>query len=259
MCLILFALDCHPDYQLIMAANRDESYQRHTLAAQFWDEHPQLLAGRDMQAGGTWIGMNRNGRLAALTNLRSNRPFRNDAPSRGTLVRDFALGNESQETFLESLMQKAQGMNGFNLLFGVPERLLYYSSLSNRSSPIPAGVHGLSNECLNGNWPKIGRGKSLLKRALEEEKALNKESLFALLCDHHTAADADLPDTGVGLEMERILSPLFIISDSYGTRSSTLLLVKKNGDVQYSERSYFSGTTEIEQQRDYQFNYREPS
>lgn len=255
MCLILFAAGQHPDYRLILAANRDESYHRPTAAARFWPSRPELLAGRDLQAGGTWLGIGRNGRFAALTNQRGSRAFQADAPSRGFLVRDFVLGEEDGAGFLAGLRQRSQHMNGFNLLFGNPEQLHCYSSCGDEYLRVEPGIHGLSNAHLNADWPKVKRGKELLGNALAAAGPVDPEQLFAILCDRYLAPDEELPDTGAGLALERVLAPLFISSDAYGTRGSTLLLVGHDGEVAFIERTYRKGSTEIEQQQSFSFHY----
>lgn len=238
MCLILFAHDAHPRYLLVLAANRDEFHDRPTAAAGFWPETPSLLAGRDLQRGGTWLGVSRNGRIAALSNYREFPPHRDGARSRGLLPLEFLRGEAPPDDYLATLRQAAGSYCGFNLLFGTPERLCYASNRGASSSTIPSGIHGLSNHLLNTGWPKVTRGKELLARLLEREEHPDPENLFLLLTDRIPPPDDQLPDTGFGRDWERILAPIFITSPGYGTRSSTIILIDREGYVTFKERSF---------------------
>jgi len=239
MCLILLAWQVHPDYPLVVAANRDEFFARRTAAADFWDDAPDVLAGRDLEAGGTWLGMARDGRFAALTNYRD--PSRNmpDAPSRGELVSRFLAGRESPQAYLELLESSASRYNGFNLVFGDLGEMRYFSNCGEREQALSPGVYGLSNHLLDTPWPKVARGKSALSVALQ---ALPDQApLFALLEDDRIAPDEALPRTGVSLEWERLLSAAFIRSCDYGTRSATVLLRGVDDRVRFSEQAFMPG------------------
>jgi uncharacterized protein with NRDE domain len=238
MCLILLAHRVHPRYPLILAANRDEFYQRPTVPAAFWESEPQLLAGRDLKSGGTWLGISRTGRLAALSNFRDPRSIRDNAPSRGGLVTDFLRGNLPPAEYLEMLRQRSQDYNGFNLIFGDRENLFVYSNRGNVPPLLPPGIHGLSNHLLDTPWPKVTLGKRALVEILAHGKQPAVEEIFALLADCTLPDDSLLPDTGVGLETERLLAPLFISGPTYGTRSSTLIMIEENQLVTFSERTY---------------------
>ncbi len=248
MCLILLAWQAHADYPLVVAANRDEFFARATATAAFWDDAPQVLAGRDLDAGGTWLGVTRQGRFAALTNYRapgSNRtsgPMVPNAPSRGLLVSRFLTGKQTPETYLSELQAESERYNGYNLLFGDRSALYCYANRSNAAQRLAPGVYGLSNDLLDTPWPKIARGKSALAMTLQ---ALPDEApLFDLLHDDQPAPDAVLPRTGVSLEWERLLSAAFICAPDYGTRSSTVLLVDQSGELRFTERSFAAGGTE---------------
>ena len=236
MCLILIALNHHPRYPLVMAANRDEYFRRGTAPAAFWPDAPNLLAGRDLEAGGTWLGITRSGRLAAVTNVRE--PSRNDpqAHSRGELTRDFLLGDESPQQFLTNLQSRADAYNGFNLLVGAPDALLYYSNRDQTPRTLPPGLHGVSNHLLNSPWPKVEQGKAALGQLLDQP-AFALEDLLPLLNNRAQAPDVQLPDTGVGPELERILSSRFIHAPAlgYGTRASTALRLDHHGRVEWME------------------------
>jgi len=238
MCLILLAYRAHPRYPLILAANRDEFYQRPTVPAAFWESEPQLLAGRDLKSGGTWLGISRTGRLAALSNFRDPLSIRDNAPSRGGLVTDFLRGNIPPAEYLEMLRQRSQDYNGFNLIFGDRENLFVYSNRGNVPPLLPPGIHGLSNHLLDTPWPKVTLGKRALAEILAHGKQPAIEEIFALLADCTLPDDSLLPDTGVGLETERLLAPLFISGPTYGTRSSTILLIGHDATVTFLERTY---------------------
>lgn len=237
MCLILLSYKQHPVYPLVFAANRDEFYDRPTATASFWQDRPALLAGRDLKEGGAWLGITRGGRMAALTNYRDPASLKLQAPSRGWLVRDYLCSRQNTETFLKNIEQQAQQYNGFSIIIGDPFNLYYYSNRGQVTALTP-GLYGLSNALLNTPWPKVERGKRRLSELLTQTDEPTPEALFSILADSARPADSQLPDTGVGLEWERILSPMFITSPVYGTRSSNLLLVDHRRCVRFIERSY---------------------
>jgi uncharacterized protein with NRDE domain len=242
MCLILFAWKTHKNFPLILIANRDEFYERPTAPAAFWEDAPGLLAGRDLRAGGTWLGITRKGGLAALTNYRDPATMKDVAPSRGKLVSDFLLGRRTPEAYLHWLSPRSGRYNGFGLLVGNPDELYYFSNRGAQIRLLP-GIHGISNHLLDTPWPKVERGKQAFRDLLEKKKTPPLEMMFALLADRSRPPDERLPDTGVGLERERVLSPLFIESPVYGTRSSTVLLIDRRGRVTFVER-VFNGDTD---------------
>ena len=240
MCLILLAWNSHPDYPLVVAANRDEFFERPTLPAQFWADQPDILAGRDLNAGGTWMGITRSGRFAAVTNYRDPGRQSAEAPSRGHLVSDFLAGAMSAPDYLAALQRKAAAYNGFNLICGTMALGLWH--FSNRGGPAQAlapGIYGLSNHLLDTPWPKVARGKSDLARALALLPA--ESALFELLRDERIHADDRLPRTGVSLDWERILSAAFVRTQNYGTRSSTIVLFEEAGSIVFDEQSYLPG------------------
>ncbi|MHC4829094.1 MAG: NRDE family protein [Planctomycetota bacterium] len=243
MCLILFSWQTHPEYPLVVLANRDEFYDRPAAHADWWEDAPSIWAGRDLEAGGTWMGVTREGRFAALTNYREPGKTKPDAPSRGELVADFLRSEASPEAHLPALRASGAACNGFNLLFGVGERLGYHSNRGAESVGLSPGIYGLSNHLLDTPWPKVRRGKEgladVLRAADGPEGIL--ENAFALLSDASVAPDVELPDTGVGLELERLLSPMHIESSLYGTRASTVLIRNRAGRFWLEERSRGSG------------------
>lgn len=233
MCLIALAWQVHADYPLLVAANRDEFHARPSAPARFWPETPALLAGRDLAAGGTWLGVTRTGRFAALTNYRDPQAPKGKK-SRGLLVSDFLQAEADPLAYAEAVVAAGEQYGGFNLLLGTPRELVV---VSNRGMPprrLAPGVYGLSNHLLDTPWPKVAKAR----RALQAELAApSAEGLLALLADAEPAADAELPDTGVGPAMERLLSPLFIQSPQYGTRASTALLLGRER-IRFVEQAF---------------------
>ncbi|MFK7847532.1 MAG: NRDE family protein [Rhodothermales bacterium] len=240
MCLILFSYDQHPKYQLILAANRDEFLERPTAPAASWDEHPGLIAGRDLKAGGTWMGITADLRFAAITNYRDPASEKKDAPSRGHLVSDYLKGKMHPEAYLQALDKRAAEYNGYNLLLGSGSDLWYYSNKENLVKKVRPGIHGLSNHLMNTPWPKVERGKLGLQNATAGEH-ISSDALIALLKDPQTAPDEALPSTGVPLEWERMLSPMFIQAPHYGTRASTVMLIDRAGRVTFVEQTIGQG------------------
>ena len=241
MCLILFSLNTQPGFRLILAANRDEFYTRPTRPLSAWTDVPEVYGGRDLKEGGTWLGISRRGRLAALTNYRDPARQLPQAPSRGLLINRFLTGDAPPADYLEQLQKTAHRYNGFNLLVGDQTGLWYCSNRSTGIGELQPGVYGLSNHLIDTEWPKVSQGKKRLKDLLNRKDPWDTEDLFALLADRTVAPDRELPDTGVGLEWERTLSPLFITSPNYGTRSSTVLLIETSGEVTLLERSFVAG------------------
>lgn len=252
MCLIVFSYQQHSKYDLILAANRDEHYERPTRPAQFWEEDPRILAGKDLKAGGTWMGINKTGSFSALTNFRNPAIRKEDPPSRGHLVLDYLKNNESAKNYMQSVDAKANQYMGFNLLAGTIDQITYYSNQRNDIQLLDSGLYGLSNHLLDTPWPKLTRAKSGLAELLEEE-SISQEALFSLLADDKKAPEDQLPSTGIPIEIEKKVSPIFIKSDGYGTRCSTILLVDKNGEVTFTERRFKAGTMDIEDENRYQF------
>lgn len=241
MCLIFISLNHHPRYKLILAGNRDEFYKRKTAPAHFWEDHPHIVGGRDLEANGTWLAMSTQGKISMVTNYRDLKNLKPGAPSRGELVSAYLLNGDKPDDYLNTVAQKASAYNGFNLLVGYPDMLYYYSNYQNRVEKISEGLHGLSNHLLNTPWPKVERGKEKFSKAIASPE-VNPANLFELLYDEQRAADNELPDTGIGLERERALSSMFIKSPDYGSRCSTVILVDRNNRVWFAERVYDTGT-----------------
>lgn len=239
MCLILLAYGAHPDYPLVIAANRDEYYRRPTAQAAFWQDYPDILAGRDLECMGTWLGVTRAGRFAALTNFRDPQTRKTDAPSRGQLVSGFLVSGSKPRDYLEEVAKFAPDYNGFNLLAGDIHEVFYFSSRSGAVQQLSPGVHGLSNHLLDTPWPKVVRGKRRLQSVLAGKPS--PETLLEVLQDREPVSESELPNTGIGLEMERVLSPALIVSEQYGTRASTVVMFGRDGGVSFSERTILRG------------------
>jgi uncharacterized protein with NRDE domain len=240
MCLLVAALDAHPDYRLVLLGHRDEFHARAAEPLGWWPDRPGILAGRDLEAGGTWLGVGRDGRVGVVTNVRGHDALVPGAPTRGTLVPDFLASNLPATGHASALTTGAGAYSGFNLLTYDGTSLAY---VTNRPSPeaqaLAAGVYGLSNARLDSPWPKVERVRRRVASVLAAGR-LTPESLFAAINDREPAADTELPDTGIGLELERLLSAPFIVSPGYGTRCSTLVLAGRDGGIRVEERRYAS-------------------
>lgn len=255
MCILFIASQQRKDYPLIIAANRDEFHARPTQGSHIWSSHPPIFAGKDLQAGGTWMGVTRGGRISALTNIRKPGSDKQDAISRGHLVLNYLTSADSDEQFTAQMHQHRADYNGFNLLYGTWKSLQVYNNHSGRHEPVAAGVHGLSNASLNAPWPKVSRGVAALTEYCEFQPTLNEQDLFRLLQDDTQAPDEALPDTGIEKKWEKRLSPIFIRSQDYGTRASTLLLVKRDGTAIWSEQTYLpDGSVADRSRAHFQFN-----
>ena len=244
MCLIVFAYQYHPRYPLILAANRDEFYERPTSKASFWEDHPDVLAGRDMKYGGTWMGITRAGRFAAITNFRDMTEFREHPLSRGLMVKEFLTNHQSPENHIKSIIARQDEYNGFNLVVGDMQGLYCYSNRDLGWHNLTAGMYGLSNHLLDTPWPKVVKGKQSFKKILSSRSGPTPEAIFHMLSDRSLPETESLPDTGVGIEWERILSPVFITSPTYGTRSSTILYISTRNQVTFIEKTIESPSDE---------------
>lgn len=238
MCLIVFAWQVVPGSPLIAAANRDEFYARPSAPASWWEDRPYIYAGRDLQDGGTWIGITRSGRFAAITNVRGPSERRSDAPTRGRLVADFLGSTLSAIDYVAHITPDAARYNGFNLLLGDGKELLWYSNKGEtdprNGKPLTPGIYGISNAQLDVCWPKVVRTKAQFASLLCQ--GAPDACFFEMLTDTTRAGDCRLPSTGVGIERERVLSAVFIESPDYGTRASTLVRIQANGSAMLHER-----------------------
>lgn len=233
MCLIVVGWQVHRDYPLVVAANRDEYYARATALAGRWLEAPQVLGGRDLEAGGTWLGITASGRFAAVTNVREP-GMTQGARSRGALTREFLLGDGSAMEYAREI--DGSEFSGFNLLLGDGKSLVYCSNRDDPPRTLAPGIYGLSNHLLDSPWPKLLTARQRFADALPQLP--EEQAFFDLLADQAIVDDARLPKTGVPLAWERLLSAVFVQSESYGTRASTLLWHQADGQIRLHEQSF---------------------
>ncbi len=238
MCLILFAYNIHPRYQLVLGANRDEFFSRPTAPLSFWHDRPDILAGRDLKNRGTWLGITRSGRLAAITNFRDPVAVKDTAPSRGLLVSDFLCGSMPAPDYLEHIRKTGGVYNGFNLIVGDGSGLYHYSNRSEKIQALSPGLYGLSNHLLDTPWPKVTKGKKDLASIVRQHRQIRAEAVMSLLADGHRFADETLPNTGIGMAWERRLSSIFITGPGYGTRSSAMILLEHSGRIRFTEATF---------------------
>lgn len=239
MCVLFIAWKAHPRYRLVLAGNRDEFRARPTAALACWPRRPDVAGGRDLKAGGSWLAASAGGRFAAVTNFRQV-PLAIGSRSRGSLVQDYVCGEDGPAQYVRSLAGTAAEYGGTNLFVGDRDALWLWSNRGNVTRLMAPGLYGLSNGLLDDDWPKMRRGREALA-ALVAADRLDEEALFRLLADRTPGDDHELPDTGVGREMERSLSPIFIAGADYGTRSSTLLLVGHDGSLHMREKRWGAG------------------
>lgn len=261
MCLILFAYKAIPELTLVVAANRDELYERPTEQAGFWDSsgsvssESELLAGKDLQAGGTWLGFTRSGRFAAVTNIRDPYQIEKRPKSRGELTHKFLTGDMTAETYSRQLRDEFSLFAGYNLLVSDGCSLWYVNNFEEIIKPLQPGIYGLSNGLLDSDWPKINSGKKILTSFLGSPSTLTTDMLIHMMSNREIAADELLPKTGVSLEIERALSPMFIANPQrqYGTLCSTAIIAERGGAVKFSEQNY-DGSGSRSQRHFYEFD-----
>ena len=245
MCLILLGWQAHASTRLVLAANRDEFFARAADPAHAWPDAPQVLAGRDRSGGGTWLGITRQGRLAALTNVRDPAHMRSDRPSRGHLVADFLRGQQRPDEYLDAVAARGDAYNGFNLVigdvYGEQPALHWYSNVERKRVALPPGIHGLSNAGLNTSWPKLQAGRAAMQHALAAD-AVALDGLATALGDERIYPDPELPATGVPLAWERALSAAHIRTPAYGTRCTTLLTASADGTIAFDEQTWLAGS-----------------
>lgn len=239
MCLLAIAWKVHPRYPLIFAGNRDEFHARPARAAHWWADAPRVFGGRDLEAGGAWLGVRDDGRFAVVTNFREPDRRPEDLRSRGELPLRFLAEDASGADYLDLLGRERDRYAGFNLLFGDPlgNAMFYFSNRAEQGHALTPGVHALSNHLLDTPWPKVRR----LRERFEKEvsgAAPSAERLLAMLADTTPAAEDELPDSGIGRDWERLLSPARIVSSVYGTRASSAVMIEASGRVLFHERSF---------------------
>jgi len=237
MCLLVLAWRRHPRYPLVLAGNRDEFHARPAAPASWWSDPANLLAGRDLQAGGTWLGVTREGRVAVVTNYRELGERLPDAPSRGALIVDYARGRKAPRDFLSDLARDADAYAGFNLIVSDADTLAWYSNRDAAPRELAPGIYGLSNHHLDTPWPKLMRVRERFESRIHGRQ-LDPGELLALLADRTPAPESELPQTGLPHELERALSAPFIVTPTYGTRCSTALTIDADGRCELLERRF---------------------
>lgn len=240
MCLLTFAYQTHKNFPLIIVANRDEFYERPTAAADFWEDFPTILAGRDLRMRGSWLGITTTGRFAAITNFRDPSRPETGQISRGAIVNNFLTSEQSSTQFIETLQKNKDLYAGFNVLLYDGDSLQHYNNIFDEHTIVPAGVHSLSNASFNTPWPKAQFAQQALQHRIEQE-ALQTNELISLLANDAIANDEQLPNTGVGIYLERALSAPFVKLSNYGTRCSTAVTFSKEGSIHFLERTYENG------------------
>jgi uncharacterized protein with NRDE domain len=237
MCLLVLAWQSHPRYRLVLAGNRDEFHARPSAAAGWWQDAAQILGGRDLEAGGTWLGVSRDGGFGVVTNYREIAAPTGARRSRGSLITEFLLTGQDAAGWSSELHAQGADYSGFNLLVGDREQLHYVTNRGPQPEPLDPGVYGLSNRCLDTPWPKLTRARAGFEEIIQN-RSLDAEALFGMLADRRQADEADLPDTGIPHDWERLLSSIFIVSPDYGTRASTVLLIGHDDRVSLEERRF---------------------
>lgn len=241
MCILFLAVNQHADYPLIVAANRDEMHARPSQSLHCWTDGSGIIAGKDLQAGGTWLGVSKTGRFAALTNIRRPDLLKTTARSRGELVTGLLSSAEPHE-FIESLSTN-DDYNPFNLIFSDQNKVFVYCSTQKECNELADGFHAICNGEPAEHWPKMQRGVQLVTAAVEAGQ-LDPQKMFQIMGDTQLADDASLPDTGVGYDAEKLLSPIFIINSEYGTRTTSLLFLRPSS-YQFLEQNYLADASVV--------------
>ncbi|MEW5011100.1 MAG: NRDE family protein [Cycloclasticus sp.] len=237
MCLILFAHQHNEQYKLVLIANRDEYHHREAKPAAFWPQQTSIFGGIDCSAGGSWLSIDKTGRLAAITNIRKPPFSKDNTLSRGEVIANFLSQQQTAADFLAELTDSDHLYGLFNLLLLDDSGLWHYSSDTHRAQLISPGIHGLSNACLGTPWPKVSRSCAALESQLQKPQ-INEEHLLNILQSSEQPAEHEIPVTGIDPEFERLLSSAFIQSDDYGTRCSTLITIDHSNRVKFTELTY---------------------
>ncbi len=256
MCILFLAINQHPHYPLIVAANRDESFTRPSQPMHQWQDNPRILAGRDSLKGGSWLGVNLDGQFCAVTNFRTGKPANKDTKSRGQLVQHYLSHEKTDEDFIAYLQNTRQQYSPFNLVFGTPENVRVFCSTDSSLLHLKNGFHSLSNGKTDQHWPKMSHGVQQLSTLITENSTINIDRLNAVMRDETQANDHELPNTGVSRHIEKQLSSIFIratdhilgYADSYGTRTTSYLLYSSK-HIQLIEFNYNRAAAVIDQQR----------
>lgn len=234
MCTLVFAYKMHPEYDFIYIGNRDEFKTRPSVGAHYWEDDKRVVAGMDLEKGGTWAGMTTTGRMAFITNFREPHLKKDGQHSRGFLTRNFLTSEMTPVAYLNSIKSERNAYDPYNLIVGTLDELCYYSNMNNRILKLGPGIHGLSNAFLNSPWYKVVKAKERLSELIYKDFII--EELFSILDDKEIPPDSLLPDTGVPIDLERTLSTIHIDTPSYGTMYKTAILIRKDGHVTFYER-----------------------
>lgn len=241
MCLAVIAYLAHPDWPIIIVANRDEFHDRPSTAMHVWDCEPRVLAGKDLRAGGTWLGLSNRAHIALLTNVREPGRLSPDAPSRGKLVESYLFGTDSPEQFAKHAMSKPDVYNGYNLLvMDETGGVVISNRPTKHATRIEPGVHGLSNASLNTPWPKLTRTTAAVRQLLDSSTVIHPEQMIKVMQDDAPPDDGLIPQTGLSQDRERLLASPFIRSPDYGTRCTTTLMRHRSGMTHVQELRYQS-------------------
>lgn len=246
MCLILFSWDNHPKYKLILAANRDEFYDRPTDTIHSWSENENIIAGKDLTGGGTWMGIHNHNKFTALTNHRNPARVIKNPPSRGDLTLDFLSSDVKEFDYYQDKKDFLEQYNGFNLLVGSFQEMGYFNNVDGQYTALSSGIYGLSNAVLDTPWPKLAKAKTAFTRVTKNENP-SIEEMYQILQDKTLAADEDLPQTGIPYEWEKAISAIYIEKENYGTCCSTILTVTHEGEGEIHELSYPVGNRKSEE------------
>lgn len=241
MCLAIVSYQQDSNYPFFAVNNRDEYHDRPTKTCHFWQDYPNILGGRDLQAGGTWFAVNRNGSFALVTNYRDPRLKKPKFTlSRGKIVKDFLISSDPEQ-FLDLLKDNCDRYLGFNLILSWDRNLFYFSNITYRSLQLKPGLYGSSNHLLDTPWPKLIKAKQNFKNLLDRHKMpQTSDRVIQLMRDSTPFSDCDLPRTGIDLQLERFLSPIFIVGDRYGTRSTSILQISRTGAIDFYEQNYLA-------------------
>lgn len=253
MCLIVFSYQYHNKYPFILAGNRDEFYDRPAKQAHFWDTNPRMLAGRDLKAGGTWLGVSEKGEFGAITNYRNLYNPTESERTRGEIIPDFLTGHKPAKEKLNAINEMKHKYSGFNLLAGSARQLYYLNNINGDYRPIVPGIHGISNAFLDTSWPKVEKARNEFEEITSSE-TIDKEAIFQLLETSDPFPEEFLPDTGLSKEMEKEVSPIFIETEGYGTRCSSLLMIDHDGTVKFTEKTFRIQNGKSESVKEFSFD-----
>lgn len=238
MCLISLAVKTHPKYKLVLLANRDEYHQRPTKKADWWYENGNIFGGKDLSGGGSWLAISKNGKISAITNYRdTSRKVENNI-SRGLILSNYLENNINALDYFEKLSASKDNYEGYNLIFGNQNKLYHYSNISNKLTALDNGVHTISNHLLDTPWPKVLKANEVMQNLVENNNDFPIETAFQLFKNKDKAPDNKLPNTGIGIEYERMLSSIYIDVPGYGTRATSIITIDNNNKVYFEEREF---------------------